>query len=379
MLTWLEINKTALLHNITQIRSLLRPTDKLAPVIKSNAYGHGMITIAQLLDHEPYVAFFCCASLSEAAQCRQAGIQKPLLVLGILDQNPALFDDTIEFTVGDLHTAYYLNNLGQVHKRLFRIHIKVDTGLSRFGFLPQELAHACAIIKQLSYLKITGLYTHFADAQEEDCSYTNYQIDQFNSAYNQCMAAEIKPSWIHAANSAATLAYDLPLCNVFRVGLSMYGYWPSNAIKQKVLQKNSTYTLIPVLSWKTQIIGLKEVPPNTYIGYKKTFKTNKHMLLGILPIGYFDGYDFRFSNNSVVRINDRYAPIIGRICMNLCMIDVGSITSIQTGTSVTVLGPETAINAQTLATHVGQDNVRPLLSVIAPHITRIIVEQHNLW
>jgi len=372
MHTWLEINKHALYHNISQFKQIVH-NRALAPVIKSNAYGHGAVCIAQLLEADDGVAFLCCASLSEALVLRAAGIKKPLLVLGIVDVPPAHADDAVAFMTGDLRLLYELNEIGRVNNRIFAVHLKIDTGLSRFGIMPADAVSTIAQLKQLRHLDIQGIATHLADAHNADQSYTVEQLVLFDKVVTDCAQHGWHFKWVHSANSAATLSHDLPMNTLFRVGLALYGLWPSQSTFLAAKQRMPSIDLIPILTWKTSIIAIKEVASGSFVGYKKTFKTKRTTKIGIMPVGYYDGYDFRLSNKAVVLINGQYASVIGRICMNLTMIDITDIATVDVATSVTLLGSSEKISAYALAHLMEQDNVRLCLTALGNHLSRVVM------
>lgn len=375
MLTWLEIDSDALNHNVEQIKQRIGPTNAFAAVIKSNAYGHGMLTIAKLLEHNTNVDFFCCATLSEAQQLRAAQIHKPIIVFGVINGNPAEIDEQIEFFVDDLDTIYWLNQLGSTHQRMFKIHLKIDTGLSRFGIFPDQTMEMIITINQLPYIHLSGICTHFIQSQEEDRSCTENQLQQFNSIIELCRTMGTMPQWIHVANSAAALTMEQSSCNLFRIGLALYGHWSSSYIKKITQHKHPFFNLMPVLSWKTRIIKIKEIPAYTTVGYLQTFIATRNTRIGILPIGFFDGYDIRLSNRTVVKVNNQYAPIIGRICMNLCLIDITDIKSAKIDTLVTLIGTDQPINIETISDLLDGENCRVFLSRIAGHIPRVAIHQ----
>lgn len=372
MHSWLEINKNAITHNIGQYKKIIN-NNKLAVVIKSNAYGHGLLPIAHIVDQNKDVNWLCVSHLSDAILLRKNKIKKAILVLSCIDIELAeAVHQQITIVVGSYATVQKLNNIGKQYNYCFKVHIKVDTGLSRLGLRAQDIFKFINYIFTLSYLIIDGILSHFAQSQHEDQSFTYNQLAQFNALLKELKKNNIFIPHRHISNSAATIM-EQPLCNVFRVGIGMYGYWPSQANKLTVIKKYPTIILQPALTWKTRIAEIKSIPADVSIGYNCTYKTTKPTTIAILPVGYYDGYQLRFSNKALVRIKKNYAPVIGRVCMNMTLVDVSNIADINIGDEVILLGDYSKVNADALATYAQLDNIREIMTAINPQLPRLIV------
>lgn len=322
---WIEISASAIEHNAAQFAQWLGPDTKIAGVIKSNAYGHGLIEIAQLYDRSNNIAALCTINLTEGISVRQAGIQKPIFVIGYLDaQYDLIVLHDIQVVVYDLEIARKLNVVGQKHQQKIQVHIKFDTGMSRLGIVAQDLDAFIDQIKILPWLSIVGIFSHLAQ------SYDQQRTDEQQTVF---AAALDKNITTHLSNSHGSLTTGSKKYHFARIGIGLYGY----------LQKHTPQEqgkLRPVLSLKSRILQIKSVPAGTKIGYDGMFQATQPMTIATIAIGYHEGLDARLSNCGVVIINDQFAPIIGRICMNLTIIDISNISGCYTGQIVTILGKE---------------------------------------
>ncbi|MDP3889076.1 MAG: alanine racemase [bacterium] len=370
--TWIEISASAFSHNVRQFKNILG-SHALALIIKADAYGHGLAPIAQLCEHNNAIDWLCTFSLSEALQARKYTATKPLLVLGMIDVDPSrAINQNIAFIVSDYQTARNLNDCAQQYNSCFKVHVKIDTGLSRFGITPQEALPFVTQLQQLPHININGICSHFAQSPSENQTYSYKQLNSFNTVLEELQKHTISIPFKHIANSAATTAYQLPLCNFFRVGTGIYGYWPSQANKKIAQERYLDFTLKPILTWKTRIIQIRELPAGQSVGYDCTYTTQKKTRIAILPVGYYDGYNPGLSNKGYVRINNESAPIIGRVAMNTITVDVTTISA-HIGDEVFLLGDYPDITGYDLASHAAINNVRYITTNIRPNIKRTIV------
>lgn len=357
--TWLEIDKRALDHNIAQYRKLVG-SRQIALVIKGNAYGHGIKEIVALTNNNDDVNWYCTFSLSEALQLRQLNVTKPILVLGLIDQDPGLaIIDEIDLILSDEHQLPLIIERAEQLNKTARLHIKIDTGLSRFGFLPQD---ALTIIKQLAEHKnitLQGICTHFAAAEQVDQSYTQWQSDQFNELIWELDRSNINIPFKHAEATAATIRQTESMCNIVRIGAGAYGLYPSHKIKQELWQKHGML-LQQILTWKSYIYMLRKIPKETFIGYGCTYRTTVETDIAIIPVGYADGYHRRLSNIGKVLINNKSAPIIGRVAMNTIIVDITHLSSIKVGSEVILMGNYQDLTALDLAEQIGAHNPREI-------------------
>jgi alanine racemase len=373
-LSWLEINRTALEHNALQFKKMINHRI-LAPVIKSNGYGHGMLEVAQIFNNCSAIDWLCVALLSEALQLRAAGITKPILVLSVIDADPLLAAQCdINIIIYDLNHAQALNSYLSSHKISLSVHIKIDTGLSRYGIPAQSAIKEILHIAQLPSLKINGIFSHLAESQKQDNAFTLQQISLFTAIITHPDIVILNIPYKHIANSAAAILYDLPECNFFRIGLGMYGAWPSDYVQNIAQKKFENISLQQALSWKSRITHIKTIPANSFVGYNREFCTTRETKIAMLPIGYFDGYDLRLSNKSLVMLHHIAAPIIGRICMNVIIIDITDIPNAKIGDEVLLLGNIPGVRINDLTERSCQDNRREIISTLHSGLSRIITE-----
>lgn len=367
---WLELNKSAFNHNSTHYKTIIGPNRILAAVIKSNAYGHGTNEIAPWCQENSSIDWICTAQLSEALQLRKLGITKPILVLYTIDtDSQAALDYSISLMVGNLQT---LRQLESSSNKAYAVHIKIDTGMSRFGFSLAEIPALIAQLKQCTHINVQGIYTHFADADNKDQSYTQEQLELFYHALDLFTAAGFEIPFIHCANSAATTTIDMPLTNFFRIGAGIYGLWPSLAVQEKTAQLYPDFSLQQVATWKTYIHQLRIIPAGHYVSYSKTYQTTKTTTVALLPIGYHDGYHRRLSNAGTVLINGVCAPVIGRVAMNATCVDVTHIPTAQPGDEVILLGNHPGMTALDMANTLGSFNPREVTVRFNATLPRVI-------
>ncbi len=366
--TWLEISKSAINHNLAQYKRIIGK-HILAPVIKGNAYGHGFASIGHICQENSNVDWLCVSFLSEALELRRLGITKPILVLSHIDSDPAqAINQDITFIVYDYPIAQYLDTLGKKYTYQFNVHIKIDTGLRRLGIIAHDALPIIEKISGMRYVKIKGLCTHFAESHKDDQTYTQHQLAQFKTILTHLQQQNMFIRFMHAYNSAATMFLTDGMFNFFRVGAGMYGLWPSAEIKNIMKTKNPDFTLKQSLTWKTSIIQIKEIPAASYIGYDRTYITTKPMRIAVIPIGYQDGYNTQLANNGQVMICNTYAPVIGRISMNMTTLDITNIPEAKVGDEVILLGNFPHIRVWDLAQQVGTTNPRNIVACINPTI-----------
>lgn len=356
--TFVEINQSAINHNIAYYKERIGHHNKLAVVIKGNGYGHGLVEMGTICQQNDHVDWLCTANLSEAITLHSCGVNKPLLVLGYADTElPKAVKKNIAFMVDNLEYADKLNATGKDWNYQFPIHIKIDTGLSRLGIPPRATYDFIKKLSTLTYLRIDGIFSHFI-ASDNNPELTDQQLNTFIATVQSITTIRIPH--IHMSNTMATTSLSYPsLFNFFRVGLGIYGFGsPDNQLQ-------------PALSWKTHIVSIKTVPENSYVSYACTYKTTRTTRIAILPIGYADGYQLRFSNKTSVLINNKLAPVIGRVGMNMTMVDMTDCSA-TVGDMVTLIGNCGPISATGIAHTAEIHNVRELLTGIHPNITRII-------
>lgn len=356
--TYLEINTAAFNHNAIYYKNLIGTNNQLAIVIKGNGYGHGLHQMAYLSQNNAHIDWLLVALLSEALALQN--ISKPILVMNYSDVNPEYaVGKNIHFMVDNLEYAQNLNNIGKKHSYQFNVHLKVDTGLSRMGILANEALILIHQLRTLDYINLNGICSHFA-ASDTNPEFTAQQYSTFNDIITELTDQNIALSHIHMSNSAAiSIVGYQNYFNFFRAGIGLYGLGHEKA------------NLKPIMTWKTHIAHIKTVPAHSYISYATTYQTTRPTRIALLPIGYYDGYKFRFSNKTCVLINGGYAPVLGRIAMNMTIVDVTDITA-NIGDEVIVLGPYPNIGVHDLSAAGNIPNVREIIVNINPAITRII-------
>lgn len=371
---WAEVNLDNIINNINEIKRNIKGEEIIA-VVKANAYGHGAIDVAPVLV-ENGANKLAVAMLSEALELREIGIKVPILILGYTDVSFAemLINNDIEQTVYSLDYAKELSKKAEALGKIAKIHIAVDTGMGRIGFLPNEKSVEEVVeISKLSHLRITGVFTHFSNADEEDKSYAHNQIEKFNSFINEIEKREVNLGVKHISNSASIIDIEDAHYNAIRPGIILYGYYPSDYINKDKLK------LMPALSLKCQVIHVKELPKGEYIGYGRKFRTERDSVIATLPIGYADGYIRGLYGKAQVIINGKLAPVVGKICMDQCMIDVTDIGPVNVGDEVILLGEDNGIknNADDMAEMLDTINYE-ILCMIGRRVPRIYIKDGQM-
>ena len=352
--TWAEINLDELTHNIITLRKKLTPSAKFLGVVKANAYGHGMLQCAQTLQAHG-ADWLAVATVLEGATLRQNGITLPILCLGQTQPElaPLMAEHDITQAVGDLANAQALSEHAQRLGKTIRIHVKIDTGMSRTGFYwptnnPAKVSTASEIMKACSLpgLDAEGIFTHFA-AADDDPDYTRLQLQRFNDARATLAVLGQTFRLSHAAASVGTLNYPEAHLDMGRFGLVLYGYESTETGNE-----GSTLNLHPVMTLKSRITAVRRLPAGTTISYGRTYTLTRDSVIAVLPIGYADGLPRVLSNKFNVKINDSLCPNVGRVCMDMTMIDVTDIPGVKAGDVATVwdgeLIPLAAKNAGTI-------------------------------
>ncbi|MBN2031178.1 alanine racemase [bacterium] len=376
-LTWVEISKKALNHNIQQFRRLIGPNVLLCTCVKANAYGHGMIESSQLM-LKAGVDWLSVNSLYEARALRQSGIPSPILIVGYvsLEGIREALKLNCRIVVYNHETVERIGKVSERLKKKTPVHIKVETGTNRQGVLLNDLVDFAKAIQKYRYIEMEGLSTHFANIEDTtDHSYAMLQIQRFKKSISKLANANIHIPIQHCANSAATLLFPKIYFQMVRIGISSYGMWPSNETYVSYQQeRHQGYKLVPVLTWKTKIAQVKTVPVGEYIGYGCTYQTSHKTKLAILPVGYYDGYDRGISTGYVL-IRGKRAPIRGRICMNMIMVEVTDIPNVSIEDEVILIGQSgnETISAEVFAQWAGTINYE-VTTRINDRIPRVVVQ-----
>ena len=371
---WAEVNLDNIINNIKEIKKNMNGEEIIA-VVKANAYGHGAIDVAPVLV-ENGADRLAVSMLSEALELRENGIIVPILILGYTDVefSEELINNDIEQTVYSLDYAIELSKRAEALGKCINIHIAVDTGMGRIGFLPNKKSVEEVVeINSLRNIKITGVFTHFSNADEEDKNYAYSQIDKFNSFIEEVEKREVNLGLKHISNSASIIDIEDAYYNGVRPGIILYGYYPSDYVNKEKLK------LMPALSLKCQVIHVKELPKGEYIGYGRKFRTERDSIIATLPIGYADGYIRALYEKANVIINGKLAPVIGKICMDQCMVDVTDIGPVKVGDEVILLGEDNGLknNADNMAKILDTINYE-VLCMIGRRVPRVYIKEDKI-
>lgn len=331
---WIEIDLNALENNYNIIRSKINKETKIAAVVKANAYGHGAVRVAQKLSQFG-VEYFCVGSPDEGIELRNAGISEPIIVLAeVLDSQYAdIFKGDLIQTVASRKTLKALNKAGIKDAKKIKVHLKIDTGMGRIGFFPEELVEIYSLAQKLENIKIEGVFTHLARADEENKDFSYQQLQKFNSAIKEIRSAGFKTPLLHIANSAAVIDLRETYFDLVRPGIMIYGLLPSDDLNQEA-------KLNPLLSFKTRIVQIRKLPAGSAVSYGSTYKTEREEKLAVLPIGYKDGFPRLLSNQGEVLIKGQRAPIRGRVCMGQTIVSVDHIDNLEVGDEVVLIGKQ---------------------------------------
>ncbi|MBR1567945.1 MAG: alanine racemase [Lachnospiraceae bacterium] len=330
-----NVDLDAIRHNILEMRKHIRPQTKLLAVIKADGYGHGAVAVAKALND--LADYYAVARLGEATELRRYGIIKPILILGYSapEEYQELIEQDITITVFRLEDARRLSEAAGKLGKTAKIHIKIDTGMSRIGYMCDlEAVEEIKQIAKLPNLNMEGIFTHFAKADEANKDAFHGQLLRFRSMLDALEREGITFAIRHAANSAAIMEEgDLGL-DMVRSGISTYGLYPSDEVDP------SSADLIPAMSLTSKISHIKTLAKGIGIGYGWTYTTEKETVVATIPVGYADGYKRALSNQGRVLIRGQYAKILGRVCMDQIMVDVTEIPDAAVGDTVTLFGQD---------------------------------------
>jgi alanine racemase len=374
-----QVSRSALIHNLRLFKRLLNESDSLlAAVVKSNAYGHGLLEVARLVA-DFGVDWLAVDSLDEARRLRGAGFGQPLLLMGYLplDQAQQALELDLKPTVSNLETLDALEAAAAKAGRTIAVHLKLETGTFRQGFTAEQLPEAARRILQSDRLVAEGVSSHFANIEDTtDHSVAFRQLEAFHRLVQGLGQAGLRPPIRHVACSAAALLFRRTHLELVRAGVSLYGFWPSRETMVSMKDGSTRgISLQPALSWKTRLAQVKEVPAGTDVGYGCTFRTTRSSRLAVLPVGYYDGYDRGLSNVGHVLVRGRRAPVRGRVCMNMTIVDVTDIPGAGLEDEVVLIGRQgdELVTADMLAGFCGTIHYE-IVSRIHPEIPRIMVD-----
>ena len=329
------VSLDAIAHNFEEMKKNIADGTKIVAVIKADGYGHGAEAIARLIEGYEYIWGFAAATAEEAIQLKDAGVKKPVLILGLVFEEyfQELIQKEVRMTVCDYDMAKALSEEAVRQGRQVHIHIGLDTGMSRIGFADKpESVEEIKRIAALSNIEIEGLFTHFARADETDKSPAEDQLKRYLAFVELLEKAGVQIPLKHCSNSAGIIRMPEANLNMVRAGITIYGIYPSAEVERDIVK------LLPAMELKSHVAFVKDLPAGTAISYGGTFASETDLRVATIPVGYADGYPRTLSNKGWVLIHGQKAPILGRICMDQFMVDVTHIADVKHGDEVTLIG-----------------------------------------
>lgn len=334
-----DIDLDALTHNLDEIHRCISKDTKIIAVVKADGYGHGAVPLAEVMEKREDVWGYAVATPEEAEELYSNEIKKPILILGYTfpEYDEQIVKENLRPAIFSFIRAKQLSEEAVRQNKICKIHIKLDTGMSRIGFqVTEQSANEIAQIAKLPNIMIEGIFTHFSKADETDKTFTKKQADAYDKMIDWLEERQVSIPIHHVSNSAGIV--DMPEYNkdIVRAGIILYGLWPSDEVKKNNID------LQPLLSLKSHVVHVKELEPGRIISYGGTFEVEKTMRIATVPVGYADGYPRSLSNKGYVLIHGKRAAICGRVCMDQMMVDVTDIEDVCPGDAVTLIGRDGA-------------------------------------
>ncbi len=362
--TWVEIDLSAIANNTRQIKKLVGPQVRILASLKADAYGHGAVKVARTVLHNGS-SMLGVATVSEAKPLREAGIGAPILVFGYVPpwQMREAVRLGLAITLYGVEAAYALSRAALALAQSVKVHVKVDTGMGRLGIRAEQVDEILALIREIRVLpglEMEGIFTHFAMADAQDLAHAYLQFARFQQVLRALEQEGLRPPLVHAANSAALLSLPEAHFDMVRPGIALYGLDPSAEVPIPA-------DFRPALSFKTQVSQIKVIPAGEGIGYGCTYKTDRPTRIAILPVGYADGFRRAPANWGSVLLHGQDAPILGRVCMDQCIIDVSHIREARVGDEVVLIGRqgEALLTAEMVAQRLGTSNYEVVSAILA--------------
>ncbi len=326
------VDLNAIAHNVSQVRKRIGSQRDLMAVVKADGYGHGAVKVS-LSALKSGANCLGVAVPEEGEEIRRAGLDAPITVLGLIQPEEAykIIDFGLEQTICSIEVAEALNQIASDRGTAVDVHIKIETGMGRVGVQPNDTVAFARRIGKLRHLNVKGIFSHFSCADEMDKTFSTKQIEIFDGVVREIESSGIRIPKRHMANSAAILDLPESYYDLVRPGIMIYGLYPSPEVSHSIELK-------PAMTFVTRVTFVKEVPPGTSISYGRTFITDKEIPVATLPVGYADGYSRALSGRGEVLVKGHRAPLIGRICMDMCMIDVSRVENVQPGDEVVLFG-----------------------------------------
>ncbi len=370
-----EIDLDAIASNMREIRRITQKDTKVMAIVKADAYGHGAVELSKVLLYNG-ADMLGVAILDEALQLRMHNIHVPILILGYTPEAiiEKVVTNNIIQTIFSFEMAEAINKVAMKHHKKVEVHIKIDTGMGRLGFLPiEKTVDEIEKIYNMEGLHITGIYTHFSSADEAEKTFTYEQLNRFIKYAGLVEERIEKKLMKHVSNSAAIIHSQDFHFDCVRAGIILYGHYPSEEVEKENIH------LIPSMSLKTHVSYIKELEKGSFIGYGRTFVTNRKSKIATIPVGYADGYSRALNNGGRVLISGQYAPIVGRICMDQFMVDVTEIENIKAGDEVVLFGKqlENRITVEEIATIMGTINYE-VLCLVGKRVPRVYFKNNAI-
>ena len=326
------VDLDAIVHNFRAIRKRVDRRVKILAVVKSDAYGHGLIEVARVLEREG-ADVLGVGDVSEGSAVRAAGIAKPVMVLTVIPEPaiPEAIENELTLMVASLDSAQQVASVASSKGLVAKVHCMLDTGMGRIGFRPDNAVDEIPAILRYSSIDVEGILTHFPRATAEKDPFTSNQIKVFKNIIKQLEDSGVPFEMTHAANSAAVVNYPSAQFDMVRVGIMLYGVAPCKALQGKL-------DLKPAMRFETTVVFVKPVPEGTPLSYDHTYATPSATIIATIPVGYAHGFDFLLSNAGEVLVQGQRVPIVGRVCMDQTLVNVGRIPEVCVGDKVTLIG-----------------------------------------
>jgi len=368
-LTWAEVDLDAIAHNVRRLKGLIGERVELMAVVKANAYGHGAVPVARVA-LESGASRLAVNRAVEGIELRRAGIAAPILILGYSPpwEAEAIVHYDLTPTVTEREVASALSEAAASQGKTIPIHVKVDTGMGRFGLLPDEVVGFVKGLAEFPNLRLEGFWTHFSSADEADKSYTHLQFKLYQEVLGELEEAGIEIPIRHVANSAATLDLPQTHLDMVRCGITIYGLYPSPEV-------NHSIPLRPAMTLKSRVARVRTLPAGSSISYGRTYTTTRPTPVALVPVGYGDGYHRLISNRGEVLIHGRRAPIVGRVCMDQLMVDISGIPNVKLNDEVVLFGRQgdEEISVEEVAAWAETINYE-VVTAIMSRVTRVYVK-----
>ncbi|HNV86138.1 MAG TPA: alanine racemase [Candidatus Omnitrophota bacterium] len=362
-LQWIEIHLGNLKDNLRMLRAFLGDDASIMAVVKANAYGHGLIPVSRALTE--LVDWFGVASLEEAIALRKDGISHPILLFGHtpVDHVKKALEWDLTLSVSDMEYGTWIDEEASRHGLKAKVHVKVDTGMGRFGFVGEDAEGKILQLAKFSNLEVEGLYTHFPQSEIKEDLFTREQIENLSQLRERLRRQGLQFKWVHASNSAAIVNYPQSHFNLVRPGLMLYGIYPDPLLHKEI-------SLKPVLSLKAKWACIKNIKRGESVGYGRAYIAPRDTMIGILPVGYSYGYLWRLTNKGKILFGDKMYPIVGRVSMDYIAVDLGLESGAAVGETAVLIGA--GLRAEDLAKDAGSIPYE-IVTRLSPTIERFYI------